>query len=87
MVTNDKGVFYRVTCVGRSTRSNQPRVLFLEFNEHAVFIKELSWPMNAGLGLVSSYSFVGSCSFSAPHLVGGSTQDISDEIRFMKEPI
>ena len=77
IVRKDQEIFYRVTCVGRSARTNQPRLLLLEFNETSVFIKEISWPTSctAGLGLTSSYSFVGSCTFSAPYLVGGSAND------------
>ena len=70
--------FYRITCVGRSTRSStQPRALVLEFNAQSVSVRELSWPTNcsAGLGFISSYNFVGSCVFSLPYLVGGKAAD------------
>lgn len=63
--------FYRFSTVGRSTRSTQPRALVVEFNESSVSVKELAWPTNcsAGLGFISSYNFVGSCTFSSPYLV------------------
>ena len=72
-VRRGEETFYRVACTGRSTRSSQPRALILEFNENSVSVKELTWPTNcsAGLGFISSYNFVGSCTFSCPYLVGG----------------
>mmetsp|Transcript_5230 Transcript_5230/g.11836 ORF Transcript_5230/g.11836 Transcript_5230/m.11836 type:complete len:3618 (-) Transcript_5230:38-10891(-) len=73
---NDES-FYRVSCVGRSTRSTQPRALVLEFNKTSVFVKELAWPTNcsAGLGFISSYNFVGSCTFSCPYIVGSNSSE------------
>ena len=72
IVRRGEETFYRITCVGcgGSTRSTQPRGLVLEFNEHSVSVKELSWPTNfsAGLGFISSYNFVGSCTFSCPYI-------------------
>ncbi|KAL7543894.1 hypothetical protein ACHAXR_013387, partial [Thalassiosira sp. AJA248-18] len=70
IVRRGEGTFYRVTCVGRSTRSTQPRALIVEFNEHSVSVKELAWPTNcsSGLGFISSYNFVGSCTFSVPYI-------------------
>ena len=66
-------IFYRVTCIGRSTGSNQPRILLVEFNQFSVFVQELTWPPNfcTGLGSMSTNSIVGSCTFSAPYLIGG----------------
>ena len=60
IVRRGEETFYRVTCVGRSTRSTQPRALVLEFNEHSVSVNELSWPTNcsAGLSFISSYNFL-----------------------------
>lgn len=39
----------------------------------------MSWPTScsSGLGFISSYSFVGSCAFSCPHLVGNGTDERS----------
>jgi len=73
IVRRGEETFYRVSCVGRSTRSTQPRALLLEFNEHTVSVKELSWPTNcsAGLGFISNYNFIGSCTFSCPYSMGG----------------
>lgn len=44
---------YKVSCVGKSTRSNQPRSIVLEFNEKSVSVKELQWPASSSLDLVS----------------------------------
>lgn len=40
----------------------------------------MSWPTScsSGLGFISSYSFVGSCAFSCPCLVGSGTEDLID---------
>jgi E3 ubiquitin-protein ligase UBR4 len=83
IVTRDKDLFYRVACVGRSTRSNQPMALILEFNANQVYVRELSWPSscNAGLGFVSGYNFVGSCTFSCPYLVSDDASGASKEGR------
>ncbi|KAL9190922.1 hypothetical protein ACHAXT_000628 [Thalassiosira profunda] len=82
-VTRAGTTFYRVTCVGKSSRSSQPKALILEFNEHMVKIRELPWPSNcsSGLGFISSYSFVGSATFSLPYFVGGTSLQgsINDE--------
>lgn len=68
-------VYYRVTCVGRSASSNQPKILAVEFNQSSVFVKELVWPpgYSAGLGSMASNSFIGSCTFSVPYPVGGTS--------------
>lgn len=72
-----KEIFYRVTCVAKSTRTKQPRTLVLEFNENSVSVKELSWPAgsSSGLGFISSFNYVGSCTFSCPYLVGGKAHE------------
>ena len=79
-VTRGGETFYRISCVGRSTRATQPRALVLELNQHSVSVKELSWPTNygAGLGFISSYSFVGSCTFSMPYVENTLDGKISD---------
>jgi len=72
IVERDGESFYRFTCVGKSTRtSSQPILVLVEFNKNNVFVRELDWPTVTGLGIMSSYSYVGSCAHSCPHLVGG----------------
>jgi hypothetical protein len=68
----DNESFFRVACIGRSTKSSQPTALIVEFNENSVFVSEVAWPTNcsAGLGIISAYNFIGSCTFSCPYLSG-----------------
>ena len=63
--------FFRVACVGKSTKTNQPKLLCLEFNENEVRVKEIAWASSGsmGLGLSLSLSFEGLAAFSAPHVV------------------
>jgi hypothetical protein len=76
IVERDGEAFYRFTCVGKSTRtSSQPILLLVEFNKSNVCLRELDWPTVTGLGIMSSYSFVGSCAHSCPFLVGGRSAD------------
>ena len=42
-VEKDGVMYYRVACTGKSTRTNQPKVLLVEFNERSVRVKELGW--------------------------------------------
>ena len=81
IVMRDKESFFRVTCIGRSTRSSQPTALVLEFNEKSVSVRELAWPTScsAGLGFISTYSFVGSCTFSCPYLLGSNEGLTNDD--------
>jgi hypothetical protein len=44
-----------------------------------MLVREMAWPTScsAGLGFISNYSFVGSCTFSCPYLVGlNGTEDL-----------
>ncbi|KAL7555193.1 hypothetical protein ACHAWF_018842 [Thalassiosira exigua] len=90
IVSRGAEAFYRISCVGRSTRSGQPRALLLEFNERSVFVTELSWPTNcsSGLGFISSYSFVGSCAFSVPYLVdAGKDRSVKGETQICERAV
>ena len=60
--------FFRVACVGKSPRSHHPKLIYIEFNEKEVKIRELTWPAgSSGLGLSgSSLSYEGLAAFSAP---------------------
>lgn len=68
--------FFRVACVGRSSRSNQPKLLCIEFNESDVRIKEIVWlsGSSVGLGLSLSASYEGLVAFSAP-FIGDASSD------------
>ena len=64
---DDGSHYFRVACVGRSFRTNQPKLLCVEFNEIHVKVKEISWESDSiGLGLSLYSSFEGVCSFSLP---------------------
>jgi hypothetical protein len=56
--------YFRVACVGRSMKSNQPKLLLVEFNVAEVRIRELLWTL--GQGLIRSVE--GLAAFSAPFL-------------------
>ena len=77
VVKRGSETFHKISCVGKSTRSNQPKSLVIEFNEKSVSVKELSWPSSSssGLGFISSYAYVGSCTFSCPYLVDGTASE------------
>jgi hypothetical protein len=66
----DGAAYFRVACVGRSSKSNQPKILCIEFNASDVKIKEVIWLSGSsmGLGLSLSLSFEGLASFSAPFI-------------------
>lgn len=66
-------MFYRMSCVARVPSSSQHKILLVEFSDSSfVSVKELNWQpgYSAGLGSYTSNSFVGSCTFSAPYLIG-----------------
>lgn len=87
-IRRGQDTFYRFSCIGRSTRSTQPRAIIVEFNERDVSVRELAWPTNcsAGLGFISSYSFVGSATFSMPYFVGGNASEgtINDQTQVLE---
>jgi hypothetical protein len=66
----DGASFFRVACVGKSSKSSQPKLLCIEFNESGVKIKEIVWSSGSsmGLGLSLSLSFEGLAAFSVPFL-------------------
>lgn len=70
VVKVDGNSFFQVSLVGRSLKTNQPRLLVLQFNEFDINIKEISWnrltSASAGLSLCSS--FEGVAAFSVPYL-------------------
>ena len=78
---NANETYYRVACVGFSSRANQQKPLLLEFNQNSVNIKDLAWPSHctSGLGFLSSYSFVGACAYSMPTATIGTNGRIQDK--------
>jgi len=59
---------FRVLCVAKSSRTNQPRLLSVEFNDHYTRVKEFTWSVttSVGLGLSLCSSFEGLAVFSSP---------------------
>jgi hypothetical protein len=59
---------FRLVCVGKSSRTSQPKLLCVDINEKAVKVKEITWSVggSVGLGLSLSSSFEGLIPFSAP---------------------
>jgi len=66
VVYNTNGTYFRVACIGRSSRTNQPKIICVEFNEKDVRVKELAWNSTSSVGL--SLSFDGLCAFSLPFI-------------------
>ena len=64
----DGGV--RLVCTGKSSRTNQPKILTLLVNEKSVRVREITWAAggSVGLGLSLSSSFEGLAVFSGPSL-------------------
>lgn len=81
--------YYRVSCVGKSSRTNQSRLLVIDFNQKDTFISELSWPLEnaGGLGLSSygSYHFIGTSVFSTPYLINSNAGYVSDDTRLFEK--
>ncbi len=59
---------YCLACVGKSTRTSQPKLLLVVFNADFVKVKPLVWPSSGplGLGLSLISSFEGLAAFSVP---------------------
>ena len=87
IVENNGSPYYRVTCVGKSTRSNQPKLVCVEFNRESVRIKELRWAPGHGIGLGLSLntSFEGIAAFSSPLLVGSRNGFYGKECDFKEQ--
>jgi len=77
----DGAVKYRVACTAKSTRTNQPKLLLIEYGVDSVRVQELSWTgvggSTLGLGLSLNTSFEGITAFSAPVI-----KDASDSNSF-----
>ena len=71
---DDDGAFFRVSCVGRSSRTNQPKLICVEFNESDLRIKEISWSSGGPIGLSLNLSYEGLSAFSAPFLGDASNE-------------
>jgi hypothetical protein len=75
VVYNEDGVYFRVACLGRSSRTNQARLVCLEFNEKDVRIKEIGWNTTGSVNL--HLAFEGLCAFSLP-FVGDAVKEAAN---------
>jgi hypothetical protein len=60
----EDGTFFRIACVGRSSRTNQPSLICVDFNQSDVRVKAITRALPTAFDL--SHSFEGICSFSMP---------------------
>ena len=62
--------FFRLLCTGKSSRTNQPKILCVDYNKDIVRVKEVAWSAGSsmGMGLSMSSAFDGLAAFSAPAL-------------------
>jgi hypothetical protein len=69
-VEYDDVKYFRVVCVGKSSRTGQPKLLCVDFNKDAVRVKEVPWSTGVGMSSTSQVltSFPGLAAFSAPVL-------------------
>jgi hypothetical protein len=78
--------FYHTSFVARSTRMNQPKLMYVEFNEEYTRLEEVKTPANS-LALGLNASIEGSVAFSAPILNDSSSGMISSESNKFYESI
>ena len=85
VVYREGASFFRLACVGKSSKGNRPKLLCIEFNETNVRINEMNWlsGSSVGLGLSVGTSFEGLAAFSAPFIEGTSDKRIVGERAYM----
>lgn len=79
-VEYDHATYFRVACVGKSSRTSQPKLLCVDFNEDAVRVKELAWCTAVGIPSMSlpvSSSFDGLAAFSSLALTSTGNEGVS----------
>ena len=64
----EDGAFFRVACVGRSSRTNQPKLVCVDFNQCDVRLNDITRPVRNAFELSHDLAFEGLCSFSMPLL-------------------
>lgn len=61
--------YFRIVCLGKSSRTTQAKILCVDYNENAVRVKEIAWSGAGGIpGMSMTSSFDGLAAFSAPIL-------------------
>ena len=85
-IQRDGSTFHRASFVGRSTRLNQAKLLYMEFNVDTTTITEIKGPSNS-LPLTLNTTIDGMVAFSSPSLTGSQTGMISDKSNRFDERI
>jgi hypothetical protein len=67
--------YYRLAFVARSTRSNKPQMVYIEYNYDRSRLKKMKMPGNMGLNLSMVSSFEGMAAFSGPIVIENSKGD------------
>lgn len=69
---NKGSAYFRVVCVGKSSRTGKPKLIYIEFNQSEVRIRGIEWSTSSSLALEVGMvtSFDGLAAFSAPILAG-----------------
>jgi E3 ubiquitin-protein ligase UBR4 len=65
-------MYYRAAFIGKSTRSNKPLMMYIEYNHDNSSLKKMKIP---GMGLSMMSSFEGMAAFSGPMVVGNNRND------------
>jgi len=66
----DTSSFHRAAFVGRSTRTNQPHLMYIEYNHECSKVKKMKMPGNVNLTLSMITSYEGLAAFSGPVVIG-----------------
>ncbi len=78
--------YYRVTFTGRSTKMNQPKVMYVEFNDHAMRLSGIKTSSNS-LTLAMNTSVEGITALSSPMLIGSKNGMVGDNSNYFHERI
>ena len=65
-ICRDEKVYHRAIFTGMSRRTNQPKLLCIEFNDKESKINKVQMPSNSNFSLGSASSFEGLAAFTAP---------------------
>lgn len=71
----DDPAFFRAAFVAHSTKTNQPHLIYIEYNIHGSKIRRLKMPNNVNLNLSMISSYEGLSAFSGPFISDSGTAD------------
>lgn len=78
--------YYRATFTGRSTKMNQPKMMYVEFNDHDMRLSEIKTSSNS-LTLAINTSLEGNAALSSPILIGSKNGMVGDNSNYFHERI